>query len=174
MTITSDTGKRIKGIFKNKKGMSYVYVAVILLTMVIIFSFVLEYASVFTLAQNTKNNVQMELDEYLVLKSNEIYEAIINKKNTAASECTDEFLTDLSDKLSLQLKAADTWYNPDDPNKVEYIFDNPMTVEITDKNILILQLEYTVVIPFYIGTVTDVDILIPMKVKAQYNITYEQ
>jgi len=162
-----NTKHRFKTVLKDKSGMSYVFVAVMILVIAMIFSVVLEYASVMTITSNAKKNMQLELDSFCTKKVIEIYETLKAGEDISSREYTAEYNDIVFDKLSLQANGANSWCNPNDDNNVTYIFENPMTVTTKD-NTLTLQFEFVYVVPLTFSGKEVTSIEIPMTITSSH------
>lgn len=159
--------QKVKAIFKDKKGLSYIYIAVIVIILAMIFGVVLEYASVFTITSNAKKNMEMELESLCTQKVIAIYEAMKDGDDVPVSDYTAEYKNIIIDRFSLKPNEASSWKNPDDPNNVMYIFENPVTATIEDKT-LSLEFEFVYVVPMKFTDLYNTNIEIPMKITAQH------
>jgi len=92
----------MKNTLLNKKGMSYVYVCVIILILSMLISLIFSYASLMTITSRAKDNSQRVLDGFCIEKAIEINKSIKNgNKYMISNEYTDVFMTSVSKELLL-------------------------------------------------------------------------
>jgi len=160
-------------VLSNKKGMSYVYVCVIILILSMLISLVFSYASLMTITSKAKDNSQRVLDGFCIEKAIEINKSIKNgNKYMISNEYTDPFMERISKELLLTNvdNSRNIWYNTDGENDdIIFRFDNPLTANLED-NTLTLQMDYELVIPINFGGIDFSDLRIPIRIKSVYNV----
>ena len=147
----------------NRKGMSYVMTAVLILLFSMLLSLILSYASLMTIIETTREDTQRVLDSFCTQKSISIYQSIKRGSNQMSiGNFTNEYLLNLTKELGLE-NSGNLLYHGGENGNIVYKIDNPLTANLQN-NTLILTTEYTLVIPITFADYDLADVEIPISI----------
>ena len=148
--------------------MSTVKTAFVVLITAMILSLVLTYASIMTIVQTTKTNTERVLDSFVIENATYIYNSIKNGNDFTESINANYYVSKTSSELSLDLIEG-LLYNKNEQGDSIFIMTNPQT-RFTVDNTLNLTTTYDLLIPINFAGEKVMDLRIPIKVKASYNL----
>ena len=148
--------------------MTHIKTAVIVLIIAMILSLIFAYASIMTIVQNTKTNTERVLDSFVMENATFIYNSIKNGNDFTTSINANYYVSKTSSELSLDLIGG-MLYNKNEQGDSIFIMTNPQT-RFTVDNTLNLTTTYDLLIPINFAGKKVLDLRIPIKVKASYNL----
>lgn len=117
---------RIRKILKSKKGISTVETACIFLVIMMVFSVILEYANMYTIATVAESDAQRVLDSLVVKNATQIFSSIKNGRSsvfdTQEAELEalglnwDTYIDDLTDEMGLVSQGTKLYRGDSDEN----------------------------------------------------------
>ncbi len=93
----------------NKKGLTQVQNAVMVLAIALVLSAVLLYARFTTILQRCQDNAQMVLDSYVITNAKRIYNSIKNGKDEIDAIGLEEYKSDISDQMGLDISGRNLY-----------------------------------------------------------------
>ena len=166
---------KIKSAAKDKRGISYVKAAVIVMAFAMLAAVVMFYVNTMALIRYTKNNIEIVLDSFLVKNSIAIYDSIKQgNSDTVRRELVES--TDFDALFLNQFESAVEEYGSivkyeGDSEKEIYRITMPV-VSLTDSN-LKLQADYEIQIPVSFVGVVIFTIRTPITVESNYVAKFE-
>lgn len=153
-------------ILLNKRGMSHIQTAVVILFIAMLFAVMLSYASLMSTISRARDDTQRVLDSFCIQKAETIYGSIKNgNKQMIGGVYTDEFMQKIAAELGLSLSGSTATYSTGD--NVIFHYTNPLTANL-DSDTLSLTAVFEVVIPLHFAGVTLTDLRVPLKVESVY------
>ncbi len=156
----------------NKKGMSYVQTAIIILVVSMILSVILTYASIITILSTVRDKTKLALDSYVTINSTEIYNSLKN-----GSDFTDELEKKLWENQIYSLFSLDIsgnmLYSTSEQGEITYYMTIP-DVDFEYQNTLKLKATYVVTIPMTFAGNHLFDLQIPQMVTSYYSLKNER
>lgn len=153
---------------RNKKGISYVKTAVLVLVIAMILSAVLAYASMMTIIQTAERNTIRVLDSFVIHNSKLIYESLKNGNDFTENINKSFYLYALSDELGLDFDGV-SLYAINERGVLIYRMTNP-NVACEWYNTLKLKATYEILIPVTFAGEHLFNLRIPQKVVSYYNL----
>lgn len=152
----------------NKKGLSYIETTVWVLVLCMLLTIILTYAQVMLLVQTAEDNTQRVLDSYVTQNSQIIYNSLKNGHDATASLNQKMFISALSDELCLEYDGKVLHYITLDGEELYRTTNPKVSFEVGGR--LKLQATYNIIFPISFAGNKIVDLLIPQKVVAYYNL----
>lgn len=148
--------------------MNYVKTAVFVLITAMVLSLVLTYASLMTIVQTSKDNIERVLNGYVIENSTYIYNSIKNGNDFTVSLNADYFVSKYL--LDGTLDYDGTYlYNGTSDGGYVYRLTVPITT-FTVANTLNLTCSYSLHIPVDFAGKRVTELVIPVKVKTSFNL----
>lgn len=148
--------------------MTHIKTAIYVLIIAMLLSIVFAYASIITIVQTTKTNTERVLDSFVMENATFIYNSIKNGNDFTTSINANYYVSKTSSELSLDLIEG-MLYNKNEQGDSIFIMTNPQT-RFTVDNTLNLTTTYNLLIPINFAGEKVMDLRIPIKVKASYNL----
>jgi hypothetical protein len=152
----------------NKKGMSHVQTAVIVLILAMILSVVLSYASMMAVLKTTRENTELALDSFVTQNSVYIYDSLKNGNDFTDILNKEIFLKQIISVYRLDI-SGNMIYSTDEDENLIYRMTVP-NVDFEYENTLNLRVDYTVTIPVTFAGRHITDLTIQQKVTSRYNL----
>ena len=150
----------------NKKGFSYILTCVMILGIVMAVYTSLQYAAVYHIAREQKNETKLKLDSFVTSYAVENYNAL--KQGEAWSEYIDRDL--LVNEVYTLLgfpKFVTLEYKPTAPVEGKYIMSEPDVYALAGDSFGVL-VEYEISIPFEVFGYRISDIIVPIEIISRY------
>lgn len=160
----------MKKILRNRKGNSCFNTAVTVLAIAMIFSVVLEFASVMTVVSTVENNTQRTLNSFIMKNAKEIFTSIKDGHDFIARLNNDDFVGSFDEELNLE-KYGNFLYSRDEESNTVFVMDCPSTTYMTDRTLKLVT-SFQLKVPVHFAGRKLFDIEIPMKVKSNYILKY--
>jgi len=154
----------------NCKGEAYVKAAVLILVICMVFSAVLTYASLMSMAAKTKEDTQRVLDSFIIENAEEIYNSVKNGNHQATAAYSERLRVKLAEELGLS-RTGNTLRHQDSNSAILFSYDNSLTSQITG-GVLELKTNFDLVFPIEFAGQRLTDLRIPMEVKSLYVVKY--
>lgn len=148
--------------------MNYVKTAVFVLISAMVLSLVLTYASIMTIVQTSKDNTERVLNSFVIENSTLIYSSIKNGSDFTTALNADYFMTTYLSDGTLDYDGT-YLYNENSEGGYVYRLTVPQTA-FTVANTLNLTCSYNLHIPVEFAGKTFTELIIPIKVKASFNL----
>lgn len=156
----------MKTTLKNKKGFSHVITCVMILGIVMAVYTFIQYASVYHIAREQKNETKLKIDSFVTTYAVENYNAL--KQGEAWSEYLD--LSSLVNEIYTLLgfpRYITLEYKPTAPVEGKYIMSEPDVYALTGDSFGVL-VEYEISIPFEVFGYRIADITVPIEIISRY------
>jgi hypothetical protein len=152
----------------NKKGLSHIKTAVIVLILAMTLSAIMTYASIMTIIQTASDNTKLALDSYVTHNSIEIYDSLKNGSDFTVSLEKNIFKDEILSVFSLDI-SGNMVYSTSKQGEILYKMTIP-NVDFEYENTLKLGAAYDVIIPVTFAGNHLFDLQIPQKVTSYYNL----
>lgn len=152
----------------DKRGMSFVKTAVIILIIAMLFSLMLSYAFVTSTVSRTRDDTQRVLDSFCIEKAIEIYSSIKNgNKDMVSGTYTTEFMAKLTTELGVARQGNNAYHQS--RGSIIFRYDNPLVGNLKDDT-LTLSIDYEIVVPISFVNRQMFDIRIPLRTESVYTL----
>lgn len=174
----------MKKFIKNKKGASSVETAVIFLVIMIVFSVVMEYASLYTIMNTTRDDVQRVLDSTVMKNAMTVFTSIKNGRSSVLDNQQDskavhdqlelnrkdfiERLVSAEEGMNLVNKNGKYYRTGSDDSNVFVVPPENFKVEPTTKDQLYISANFVVGRTLYFMGTRIGDISVNMKIDTMY------
>lgn len=148
--------------------MTHIKTAVIVLIIAMLLSLVFMYASIMSVVSSTKSNTERVLDSFVIENATYIYNSIKNGNDFTTSIDANYYIFKTSSELSLDISGG-MLYNRDEQGGYNFRMTNPQTF-FTVSNTLNLTTTYDLLFPINFAGKRVMELRIPIKVKASYNL----
>lgn len=148
--------------------MTHVKSAVIVLILSMLLSVLLTYAGMVTILQTARDNTKLALDSFVTHNSIQIYDSLKQGNEKTDSLEEDIFENEIFSLFSLDIRGI-TLYSVDEKGNISYYMTIP-NVDFAYRNTLKLNASYTVTIPVRFAGKEVLDLQVPQKVTAYYNL----
>lgn len=152
----------------NKKGMSHVQTAVIVLILAMALSVILSYASMMTILGMARDHTRLALDNYVTQNSILIYDSIKNGNNFTGELEKNMWKNEISRLFFLDIR-ENMLYATGEDGEIIYKMEFP-NVEFEVKNTLKLKATYQINIPVTFAGRHFFDLTLPQKVTSTYTL----
>lgn len=151
----------------DKKGLTQVQNAAMVLVVAMVLSVVLLYARFTTILQRCQDNAQMVLDSYVITHAKEIYNAVKNGNNQMDGVELEQYKINISEQMGLDI-SGNHLYNKGEQGEVIFAFTNLSIAN--QESLLKLRSTYDVTIPVVFGGRELFDMTIAQGVTSYYTL----
>lgn len=144
----------------NKQGFSYILTCVMVLISVMLIAIAMQYAYVYHVAREQKNEVQLQLDSYVTRYAVEKYDAL--KQGSAYDRYIDRAGLAEGTYAVLGFSRSAT-----EKSEETYVMYRPWIESLTDDAVGV-QVEYEIIIPFELFNRKIADISVPVTIISQF------
>ena len=155
---------------KAKKGEGYISVCILIITICIILSVFITFASCVNIVRLVKRNTKTVLENYVTDTSIKIFNSIKQGSNDLDSLDAYSFTSVLKDYCTFE-KSSGYMYHKDADGNVDYYVSAPH-IGYTEKGKLRLYAEYTLYVPICFDSVKIATAEIPIKVYVDLDEKY--
>ena len=149
-------------ILKNKQGDGYVFPCVMIVTLCMLLSVFIFFASTASWIRITKENSETVMDSYIMKNSIEIYNSIKQGNDYTEVLDTDVYIDDLC-KFCTLVKGSSYLYHYDSDGRLQYRMSRPV-ITFRQENTLKIQISYTLYVTVYFNNRPVTNAVVPVTV----------
>ncbi len=151
--------KKVKNALKSKGGFSYIPVCIFTLVVAMVIGMLMQYAFIYHVAREQRDEIQLSLDSYVTKEAIEYYDAFKQGKPYRDYIDENELVSGAYSKIGFP-RGSNTEYTPSDNSYVMY---RP-TISPLSGNSVGVNVRYTLSIPFELWGRKIADITIPVEI----------
>lgn len=151
--------KKVRKALSNKNGFSYIPVCIFTLIVVMVIAILMQYAFIYHVAREQRDEVQLLLDSYVTKEAIEYYDAFKQGKPYREYIDENELVDGAYSKIGF-LRESTTEYSPSDNRYVMY---RPSITPLSGNSVGV-NVSYMLSIPFELWGRKIADITIPVEI----------
>jgi Flp pilus assembly protein TadG len=157
--------KKLRVVFKNRKGNMSLFAGIIVLLLCIVFAGIFEYVRVYTIANTVNTTIQRDLESTVIQAAKDSFQSV--KQYSLSSPIVSRTTLENCICSDLGLIKQGNTFNCVSDKVAKFIIENPELTYSSD-TILTLTYTFTLQIPVYYFGVQIETVNIPMTVNATY------